>query len=186
MLLSHGADPGTVSRYGRTAVHYAAAWGYEECLTLLMQHGCDVNISPDGYPSPVISATMSRKSKCLSMLLDSGEADVNFVDKFGENAILEASNRGMESHAELLLQHGADVNSRSEGVFNRRRTPLMNAACNGYHGTVKMLISHKADLDLTRLSGKNCVFPCCRRWTSPLHTRTSQGWLLHESDGSRR
>ena len=120
ILLTRGADPKIVSRYGRTAVHYAAACGYEECLALLMQHGCDVNICPEGYPSPVISAMLSRRSKCLSMLLDTGEADVNFVDKFGENAILEASNRGMESHAQLLLEHGADVNSRSEGVYNRK------------------------------------------------------------------
>ena len=111
-----------------------------------------------GWPSPVISATMSRKSKCLSVLLNSGKADVNFVDKFGENAILEASHRGMESHTELLLQHGADVNSRSEGVYNRKRTPLMNAACNGYHGMIKMLIFHKADVDLTDSLGRT-AFP---------------------------
>ena len=154
ILLTRGADPKIVSRYGRTAIHYAAACGYEECLALLMQHGCDVNICPEGYPSPVISATMSRRSKCLSMLLDTGEADVNFVDKFGENAILEASNRGMESHAELLLQHGADVNSRSEGVYNRRWTPLMNAASKGFHGTVRMLIKHNAKLNLTDSLGR--------------------------------
>ena len=122
-----------------------------------MQYGCDVNMSPEGYPSPVISATMFKRSKCLNMLLDTGEADVNFVDKFGENAILEAANRGMESHAELLLQHGADVNSRSEGVYNRRRTPLMNAASKGFHSTVRMLIKHNAKLDLTDCFGRTAL-----------------------------
>ena len=155
MLLSHGADPQIVSRGGRTALHYAAAFGYEECLALLLQHGCDVNISSDGYPSPVISATMSRGSECLSMLLDTGKVDVNFVDKFGENAILEASNRGMPIHTELLLQHGADVDSRSTGVYNRRRTPLMNAASRGFRGTVKMLIKHNAKLDLVDSLGRS-------------------------------
>ncbi len=157
LLLANGADINAVSISGQTAVHYATTAGFDEALALLLNHGFDVNYSHNGCPSPLICAAMSAKPGCLDMLLDSQAVDVDFTDKFGENALLEAAGRGFTVHADLLLQHGADVNFRSKGDFNQRWTSLMKAAWRGSPLTVEVLIKHNADVTMTDSQGRTAL-----------------------------
>ncbi len=157
-LLECGADPhGVVRRSGYTALHEAAARGFDTCLRILLRHGADINLSHDGFPSPLIAAATVRNPNCLRTLLGSGTVDIDFVDKFGENALLEAAMRGYDANVEILLQRGADVNFRSKGQFSEGKTALHFAAAKGSPETIKVLIAHNVDKDSMDARGRTAL-----------------------------
>ncbi|KAF4615881.1 hypothetical protein G7Y89_g15234 [Cudoniella acicularis] len=65
------------------------------------------------------------------------------VKNDSESALHQAVMEGHYQVAQLLLQHGADVNKMA-GFYG---SPLALAACNGDHKIVKLLLDNGADID---------------------------------------
>ena len=85
-----------------------------ECIRLLLAHGASPNTRNYGgaAPGPLNYVAGFRSSEAVAMLLAAG-AKVDTVDNLGFTSLHHAAARGVSDSVQLLLDHGADVNSRT-------------------------------------------------------------------------
>ena len=174
ILLQYGASITTTRpRDLKTAVHLAAECGRKTLLEKLL-HGSDfdIDISPEGYPTPLISAAIAGEPDTLQVLLEKG-ADVHYFEKFGENALLAAtrkkSNAKNEGEKRLscvkqLIKYCASVNVKTKGINNDGRTPLINASIAPYPDIIKLFIDYdhcNTDLDAVDSTGRTALSWAC-------------------------
>jgi ankyrin repeat protein len=115
LLIGKGADINARGSYNSSAICAASAHGHIDIMKLLLENGADVNVQgPVGF-IPLISAF---QKDALQLLLENG-AYVNSASERleGNNALIEASERGYKDIIQLLLDNGADVNS-NDGYYN--------------------------------------------------------------------
>ena len=79
----------------------------------------------------------------VNRLVNGGHADVNSVDESGKCAIFTAVENGYIEVAKILLENGADVDSKYNGY-----TCLLMAIKTDQKKMVKLLLSHGANLQL--------------------------------------
>ena len=85
-----------------------------ECIRLLLAHGASPNTRNYGgsAPGPLNYVASFKSSAAVAMLLEAG-AKVDAVDNLGFTPLHHAAARGVSDSVQLLLDHGADVNSRT-------------------------------------------------------------------------
>jgi len=168
-LLQHGADPNRgYSRninFGNTPLHVAAEADNLPVVTLLVEHGVDVNSRNGDNATALMPAVMLGHLEVVSYLLDHG-ADLNVVDKHGVTplrwALVAASaNRARRSDPfsmiELLIARGAHINAKDADG----NSPLMAylEACDiaptpDTHKIVAFMVTHGADPAIRNAAGK--------------------------------
>lgn len=89
-LLKHGADYTVIDHFGSNAFHYAAWYGFKDCVQAFINHGADVNTRAFWGETPLY-------------FVCSGSSEP--IDPHTRLAI-----------AKLLLHHGADPNLSSNGI----------------------------------------------------------------------
>ena len=129
-------------------------------------------MSRGGYPTPLISAVLSKENNnqsehLVKLLVQKYNADVNMHDKFGESALLEAVAKGSSSLVKLLVSHGASVNAANlVWSLNLGRTPLIkacmvNAGSGGSHSNsleiVQFLLDNHAEVNATDSTGRSAL-----------------------------
>jgi ankyrin repeat protein len=127
-LLDEGADVNGTCNYRRwTALHTAAAFGRVEIAKFLLARGASVSVRGDAGETPLnnVVGWWSKGSGSKS-------------DEPRRNAV-----------ADLLLEHGADVNAQS----NHGDTALHYAADENNVQLVKLLLDHNANPNLTQSQG---------------------------------
>ena len=91
-LLGAGADP---DKYrdsdGDTALIRAAGWGKVSTVSILIQHGADLNIQDNDGKTALQRATWNGKYEFTTKLIKAG-ADLNIKDKDGKTIFLDYSN----------------------------------------------------------------------------------------------
>jgi ankyrin repeat protein len=88
-LLAKGANVNETETSNESALSAATERGDLEIVKLLLAKGADPNIK-DGYPPPLIQASMGGFPEIVQMLLDKG-AEVNAVDDTGRTALIWAA-----------------------------------------------------------------------------------------------
>jgi ankyrin repeat protein/Cdc6-like AAA superfamily ATPase len=118
MLLDRGADPNICGGGARDHQHLeggweaplqAAAWQADiDVVTLLLDHGANVNHRGGSHGSALSAAMWSLHEGCQQLLLDRG-ADVNLEDSKGCNIALNGASRYSPHGASIrwLVAHGA-------------------------------------------------------------------------------
>ncbi|KAI9747577.1 MAG: hypothetical protein M4579_007436, partial [Chaenotheca gracillima] len=129
VLVEHGAQYTTQDNH-ITALLSASATGDEQIVRLLLEHGADVNI-------PITDEYMAL---WLASPADY-EMTVRFGYVFPRMALLVDLRGGQERIARVLLEHGADVNTRSAHDY----TALWLASCEGYEQSVRLLLEYGSD-----------------------------------------
>ena len=166
------------------AMRLAASAGSLETVKLFIDRGAPVDPPEALYPihrysmelehetTPLLAAAGTCQVKILRLLLERG-ADPNLSslpDKAGPTALYLARRmRNFYEAVDLLLLHGADINSQG---------PL---------GTPLHLASRFGDVDRIKyLLGKGATIDACNEWRqTPLHSAVSEGrvailtYLLH-------
>ena len=163
-LLAHGADPFKKGRtHGSTPFALSKVKKNQAVIDLLMEHKKrseqNLMVSNDDKKKSTLSerkdkaAVMSSKNKqeCLrdaarygsiddvKKYLNDGTVDVNGKDSYGWTALHKACHEGHRDIAELLLDHGADIEVRS----STNSTPLMMASHNDRAASTTRLLLHR-------------------------------------------
>jgi len=134
MLLIGGADVCTTNDHGNTALHMSASKGYIDVVRLLIRE-------------------RSGRSGTDDEDLDREEIDLQFIDaqnKFGNTALMCASERNHKRVVEYLITKQADINVKDQTNGNT----ALHTACTQidnvlFMDIVQMLIDHK-ELDLNQ------------------------------------
>lgn len=99
---------------GITPLFYAAAFGNEETVTLLLQRGAAPDTAAERFwmvSVPLHFAAMRGRTGICALLLDHG-AGVDSRNRFGYTSLLLAGRWGHIETARLLLDRGADVDAQ--------------------------------------------------------------------------
>jgi hypothetical protein len=136
-LLSSGGNANEKARYGYTPLMRAAESGNAGLVKLLISKGADVNARNIYDGTALKYAAQNGHTEVVKQLLLYEGADVNL-------ALISAADGGHAEIVKLLLDKGADVNTRYADW-----TPLRHAARKGHASVAKMLLDRGADLDDT-------------------------------------
>ena len=105
-LLSFGADPDAVDRYGRSAAWLAASANRTAALGALADAGADVDTPDWTGMTPLMSAACAGSAAAVERLLEHG-ADPHATDKFGCTA-LDGARLNRRPEAAAVLENLAD------------------------------------------------------------------------------
>jgi ankyrin repeat protein len=116
VLLAGGADVETTDKYGRTALHAAAACDVKAAVRLLLANGASVHATDCSERTPLHEA---KSSEVVTLLLDSG-ADIEARDVDGSTPLCDAAFMSSPVTLKALLHRGATVSARD----SKQLTPL--------------------------------------------------------------
>ena len=163
-LLEHGADPHLVYEEGKTLLHlllvlwgssWGSIWSKDDLVfaQLLLEHGADVNARDNVHNTPLLLAMRHNSPDIARLLLEHGANPHSVYDE--GKTLLHLLSGPLDSSpepvvrehlllAQLLLEHGADVNARD----NVHRTPLLGAILQRLPNLARLLLEHGADSNL--------------------------------------
>lgn len=156
LLLRHGANPDVgKEKTNITPLGIAAFEGNLEEMKMLVKHGADIN---GGLSSPLLNAVMGGQLAAAKWLLAHGAKVDARMKRNGETALFRIqlslqknSDAPPWEMCELLIAHGANVNSRN----NFGSTPLHQAVARMADSRViQCLLKNGADPSLRNKEGK--------------------------------
>jgi hypothetical protein len=89
MLQRPGVHVDYQNETGTSALHYAAANGHEDCVSLLLQKGARMMPNSSGN-TPLHWAVLNKSAACVKALLTAPGTDVLAKNGFGRSALTEA------------------------------------------------------------------------------------------------
>jgi hypothetical protein len=128
-----------------TPMHAAAYAGHANIMSLLTEHGADVNSQGD---TPLHRASENGKLEAGQFLLDRG-ADINAQGYFDDTALIRAATKGHIEFVRMLLERGALINVRGEKGW----TALHNAVKEDEIQVTRLLLEHGADVNVRSKRG---------------------------------
>ena len=122
-----------------TPMHVAAIAGHFDILSLLLEHGADVDVRDEYGVTPLYRAS---KLEVGEFLLDRG-ADINARGKTGATPLSGALWLSRVEFAQMLVKRGASINTHGTNGY----TPLHWAVQEVGIQAVQLLLEHGADVD---------------------------------------
>ena len=120
-LLNGGIDVNIAEKDGgRTALYYAAFYGFDEIILFLHERGANLDQSRSDGMTPLGCAILRGYSRTVNLLLQLG-ANIEKSDKRGWTPIMFASFKGRVNDVEMLLNWGANFSvfgEDGESVFH--------------------------------------------------------------------
>jgi ankyrin repeat protein len=130
---------------GATALAWAVYWDNLATVQLLLDAGADPNLGNDYGVTPLILAAENRSMPVIEALLEAG-TNPNTPLWSGATPLMVVAKSGLRKGAQLLLQHGADVDVQ-EPV--RGQSALMWAISAGHTDVASLLVENGADINVT-------------------------------------
>jgi ankyrin repeat protein len=180
ILLEHGAKPNLANNCGETPLHLAfdepRYMGGISCrgvlvkrlrvvasaevfiarlVSLLLEHGADVNVKNKGHTTPLLLTIQLKMYEITRVLLARG-AEANVANDRGKiplHLLLEdhfSDKADISNLVRLLLDSGADVNIQDEN----HATPLWLAVKRRKNHIARILLEHGADPNVKNIRGK--------------------------------
>ena len=156
-LLRRGADHQYVSRFGSTALHYAAGARSPSCILPLLEAGADANTRNaclHETPLHVAALRHDEPEDFIAPLVSHG-ADVNAYDHEGSSVLAFAVQANHCRSAKYLLDRGADIDGPDESGL----TPIGVAVIYNHHALLVMLLN-RANVAHTTEAGETLLHLC--------------------------
>ncbi len=134
LLLEKGIPADAKTDFGRTPLHNACLSGNIEGLKVLIKKGADINAKSGNNRTPLYLAMSRGQIEAVSLLLKSGA-------KIGNNYLHTAAVKGFGKIAYLLLENGADPNTKDK----KGKTPLDYACRYSHKKVAKILLAKGAN-----------------------------------------
>jgi ankyrin repeat protein len=129
---------------GCTALHCAAQGGHEEALRLLLEGGCDPNLSDEAGDTALLLACSHGHSALVQALL-THDAAIDLPNRqSGATPLITAVQQGSVDVVKVLLRAGAATDLRTNGM----QTALAIAAQQQNSDTAALLLASGASLDM--------------------------------------
>lgn len=128
---------------GETPLHLASEKGFSDIVELLLSKGADIDAKTEYYWTPLYAAVFARQEEVAKLLIMKGADVRTYCENTRRTVLAIAEEKGLILVADLIIEKGADINSRD----NVGATPLHIAAWNGQTELVKMLVSKGADVN---------------------------------------
>jgi ankyrin repeat protein len=141
-LLDQKVNVDVQGKQGVTALMLAAENNQVEIVKLLLKKNADPNVEDQTGWTALMKAVYQGNTACVKALAAGSRQEVN-------RSLLVAALTGHQEIAKMLLDNGAEVDSRADDG----RTPLMLAAGKGDNDLVSFLLKAGADPTLTDKSG---------------------------------
>ena len=171
-LLKNGANPNLRStELEKLPLHYVLEDGYGEdgtrqgseqnkeifeIINLLLKHGADINAEDRCGQTALYYATYYRNIAAVRLLLKNGAKP----DCGKEYPLFAASHYNEIEIVEELLNHGAEINPKSEGIH---RIPLYIASERGHLELIDKLLEYGADVNLPNLFARTPLYAACEK-----------------------
>jgi ankyrin repeat protein len=160
-----------------TPLTLAAELGHVDTVQLLLEHRADIHKKTTGcceYNALFAAIYTETPSLEVVRLLLAAGADVNSANEcLDVSALSQAAQYGQEAIAELLIDHGADINKQF--TLGYSTTALMAASEAGHANIVKLLLKHNADPSLTDAYGETALMKALK------HGHESIALLIQEA-----
>ena len=115
LLLKHHANSDLADTSGNTALHYAAAYGWLECVHILTHYGANPSPENAWKTTPITVALQKNHSSIVKELLKSQDINVNSKDDEGRTllalSMTDINSDSVEFISMLITDKGADVNT---------------------------------------------------------------------------
>ncbi|KAL3859712.1 hypothetical protein ACJMK2_009916 [Sinanodonta woodiana] len=140
--LSLGCHRNFLDFCGRSALHWAAEYGYLKIVYSLVEHDWDINLADNKKQTPLHIACNHHKEDVAACLIALG-CNVKTADINGYTPLHRAIHTDLETIACMLCDIGANVNYKTENDW----TPLHEASRTGNENIVRKLLSYGADVN---------------------------------------
>lgn len=157
-LLRRGAEHHHISRFGSTALHYAAGARAPSCILPMLEAGADAKIRNaclQETPLHVAALRHDEPEDYIAPLLSYG-ADVNACDHEGSSVLAFAVQANHCRSARYLLDRGADIDCPDESGL----TPIGLAVVYNHHALLAMLLEYGANVASTTVAGETLLHLC--------------------------
>ena len=112
LLLQNGSEWNHADSSSNTVLHYAAGFGWKECIDLLVKHGADINAANMWKITPITIAMLKNHQGIVKELLKRDDIDVNGKDDQGRTlltmAISDLGDPTIFEFIKFLVEKGAD------------------------------------------------------------------------------
>ncbi|OUC43395.1 KH domain protein, partial [Trichinella nativa] len=147
LFLEYGANVNHPCYKGCTPLMEAARTGSMSLVQLLSSYGADVNAVHEDTGETALTIACSNGHKDMALFLLCNNADT----EAGINtALIEAAQEGWACCAQVLLEHGANL----EALNPAMETALSKAAENGHVTVTKLLLSEGANVEQADRNGQ--------------------------------
>ena len=157
ILLQHNADVSARRDDGLTSFHIACENGHLEVAELLLQYHADINgsVREDRYFFTVLHVACRDGSTDLVKLLLRHNADVDL--KTSDDCATHHVVYRSSTTKELSLCSEADNHGTTDG----NQTPLYLACLGGHTHVMRLLLSHRADVNIQSTGGDTALHAAC-------------------------
>lgn len=112
--------------------------------------------TPDGVNAPpIVKASQAGAASQVEILITQQHADIEVRHtSTGRNALAVCAHCGKDEVVEVLLRHGANVNTKDVDLA----TPLHLAASRGYTGVLSLLLTSDVEIDARDANGRTALW----------------------------
>ncbi|KAJ6537649.1 ankyrin repeat-containing domain protein [Mycena capillaripes] len=143
LLICNGADVNVPGGPSGAAIRTAANNNHKDVARLLIQNGANIVIQVHYGLGLEIAYVEGDIDRLRILVQRAVEAKLPDVQAHHGNALWGAIEHGKAAAVDLLLDSGADVNTKDE----RHRTALYVAASCGYEDVIRVLVEHGVDVN---------------------------------------
>jgi len=154
---------------GNTMLHYAAEWGFNNAISLIIRSGIPVDTPNATGQTPLFYAVKSDSPSTIKVFIDNN-AILNTRDTQGNSVLHAAVRWNAIISATFLLSSGIDI----DGNSLNGNTALHDAVILGMSEIETLLIRNKANLEVRNMDGNTPLMEAVRGGLIPSIEKLAQ------------